>query len=388
MEIFEVLTQKDWQDFHRVPKLIYQQDPHWIAPLEGDIEAVFDPAVNEAFEEGEAACFVLRDEQGTLRGRIAAFIDHARNKIQQYPIGGIGFFECTEQQEYAFALFDHAAAWLQKRGAAVIDGPINFGEREKFWGLLVRGFAPPFLQENYNPPYYQRFFEAWGFIPFEQILTLTGASENIPVDRLHLVMERLRRRVKVETLSLDYRQLPKFASDFCVIYNAAFSKYGHFKPLKPSQVIKILKEAKPVADPQIMAITYFDGQPAAFCALLPEINELLKFANGRLTWWKIPVLLWKKWRKKSYAAKGIGFGIHPDFQNKGAYAAIVEFMATPRNKKRYPLMVLTTVRAHNHEAVSVYKKLGVEVERIHIAYRKPLKADIRVEPFEFTEKYR
>jgi len=48
---------------------------------------------------------------------------------------------------------------------------------------------------------------------------------------------------------------------------------------------------------------------------------------------------------------------------------------------------LTTVRAHNYEAVSVYRKLAVHVDRIHVAYRKPLKEGIPVEPFEFTEAY-
>jgi len=387
MNITEVKSRKGWQAFHKVPHLIYQDDPNWIAPLQGDIEAVFNPKLNEAFKNGEAACFVLQADDGSLLGRIAAFIDHERNEIQEHPIGGIGFFECVNDQSCAFALFEHAEQWLKEKGAEVIDGPINFGEREKFWGLLVKGFDPPLLQENYNPEYYRGFFEDWGFLPFEQILTFKGKSKDIPVQRFTRVVDRIRRNHKVETLSLDYSNLPKFTQDFCEIYNAAFSKYGHFKPIRPSQIEKILKEAKPVADPQVMAITYFDDRPAAFCALLPDINELLRFARGKLNWWKIPILLWKKARTKQFAAKGIGFGIHPDFQNKGAYPAILEFMATPRNMERYPLMVLTTVRAHNHEAVSVYKKLGVNVDRIHVAYRKPLKEDISIVPFEFTENY-
>ena len=387
MKFIEVTTPQHWRQFHAVPHIVYKNDPNWIAPLQGDVESVFLPQKNEAFNNGEAICFILLDDDGQLVGRIAAFIDYARNEIQKYPIGGIGFFECIYNQEYAFALFEKAADWLKAKGAEVIDGPINFGERDKFWGLLVKGFEAPFYQENYQPKYYREFFENWGFVPFEQIITFMGRSENIPVERMKSVMKRVRRNHKVETKSLDYSQLPRIANDFCEVYNAAFSKYGHFKPITPSQIIKLLTEARPVADPYIMNITYFDGQPAGFCALLPDINELIRFAKGKLTWWKLPILLWKRYRTKQYVAKGIGFGIHPEFQKKGAYPAIIEYIANERNIQRYPWMALTTVRAHNNDVISVYKKLGVGVGRIHVAFRKTLKDGIPIEPFKFTEEY-
>lgn len=387
MKFTEVQTAGDWKAFHTVPHIVYKDDPNWIAPLQGDVEAVFDPTVNDAFQKGDAACWVLRSDGGQLVGRVAAFIDHARNETQEHPIGGMGFFECVEEERYAFALFKKAEEWVRQKGAEVMDGPVNFGEREKFWGLLVKGFHPPLFQENYQPQYYRPYFEKWGFVPFEQILTFRGESNEIPVGRLKNVVQRLKQRYDIVTKDLDYAALPKYTRDFCEIYNAAFSKYGHFKPLQPAQVEKILLEAKPVADTRTLAITYFGGQPAAFCAVLPDINELLRFAKGKLTWWKIPVLLLKKAMKKQFIAKGIGFGIHPDFQHKGAYAVIVEHLANPQNIKRYPVMYLTTVRAHNHDAISVYNKLRVKVDRIHIAYRKTLKPGIAIEPFEFTEPY-
>lgn len=387
MKFTEVRSKQDWKDFHQVPHVVYKDDPNWIAPLQGDIEAVFDPTINDTFKDGEAACWVLRDDGGQLVGRVSAFVDHARNKIQEHPIGGLGFFECVNNRNYAFALFEKVKSWVQSKGATVLDGPVNFGEREKFWGLLVKGFYPPLFQENYQPEYYRAFFEDWGFIPFEQILTFRGESEDIPVKRLGNVVNRMKQRNNIVTRNLDYNNLEKYTQDFCEIYNAAFSKYGHFKPLEPEQVQKILLEAKPIADTHTLSISYFDDHPAAFCAVLPDINELLRFAKGKLSWWKIPILLLKKAMKKQFIAKGIGFGIHPDFQHKGAYAVIVEHMANERNVQRYPVMFLTTVRAHNFEAVGVYKKLNVDVDRIHVAYRKPLQDGIPIKPFEFTEGY-
>jgi hypothetical protein len=44
-----------------------------------------------------------------------------------------------------------------------MDGPINFGERDRWWGVLVEGFQPPVYGLNYNPRYYKELFENYGF---------------------------------------------------------------------------------------------------------------------------------------------------------------------------------------------------------------------------------
>lgn len=386
MQFIEVKDRKSWKLFHKAPHIVYKGDPNWICPLEKDVEAIFNPKFNKAFSDGEAVCYALLDETGRPAGRIAAFIDHERNKTQPQPIGGIGFFECLNDQRYAFALFDKAEQWLKERGVKIVEGPVNFGERDKFWGLLVKGFEPPLFQENYQPPYYRAFFEKRGFIPFEQILTLKGDTSNIPVERLGQLAERLKKRYNLTTKALDYAGLEKYAQDFCEVYNATFNQFRHFKPILPEQVVAILKEARPVADPNIMAMAYYEGKPAGFCALLPDINPLLKAAKGKLNWRTIPGFLLRKALAKQYNAKGIGFGILPEYRNKGVFAVIVDYMARPANRARYPFMYLTTVRAHNKDALGAYENLVVEVDRIHIAYRKPLEKGIEIIPFEFLVK--
>ena len=44
-----------------------------------------------------------------------------------------------------------------------MDGPINFGDRNSWWGLLVDGFHEPNYQIPYNPSYYQELFENYGW---------------------------------------------------------------------------------------------------------------------------------------------------------------------------------------------------------------------------------
>ncbi|MBK6949143.1 MAG: hypothetical protein IPH16_14765 [Haliscomenobacter sp.] len=385
MQIQEVKSPKSWAQFFKVTQRVYEGDPNWIDPLEVDIRTIFNPVKNVAWKNGVAKCFVLLDDQGKPAGRITAFMDREANKLQPHPIGGVGFFECIPNPDYAHALFREAEQFLRSEGAKIIEGPVNFGERDKYWGLLVKGFEPPLYMENYNPVYYQDYFLKEGFIPFEQILTYAGASKNIPFERLAAVAKRLKERQPMYVEGLDYDHLDKFATDFAEVYNASFSVFDHFHPVSPELVRNMMLQAKPIADPHIAALAYYDKKPAGFIALYPDINPLLKHAKGKLTPWNLLVFLIKKAFKKTYNAKGMGFGIHPEFQSKGIFALLMEYLCSARNVVRYPYMYLAGIRAHNFEIRSVYSKLNVEVNRVHVMFRKPLEEGLEIKPFPFME---
>ncbi len=381
--ILEVKQAPERKFFHQVPQRVYKNYPHWIAPLEQDIERIFDPATNRAFEHGEAALYVLLDDQGQPAGRIAAFVDHKKNEDVQFPLGGIGFFECIAQQDYMSALLEKAEAFLRERGVKAIDAIVNFGERDKFWGILSKGYdLPPLFQENYHPSYYLPFFEQAGYLPYEQILTMSGRIQEIPIGIFLKVAERIQKTNTIRVENFDFSQVDRFARDFAEIYNAAFADKPHFKPVEVHLVKKMMVEAKAILDPRLVCIAYWDEEPVGFVALFPDINPILKFAKGKLTWWRIPLFLLKK-RLANPDARGVAAGVKPDFQSKGVMACIVAHMY-PYNKHREGFK-LATVRSNNQQALSVYAKLGAKPEKAHISLRKPLDPGVVVESYPFVE---
>ncbi|MGZ5248453.1 MAG: hypothetical protein ACXWCR_15205, partial [Flavitalea sp.] len=167
MKLVEVTDSKTEKDFLMVNVLMNKGNPEYIRPLDKDIQEVFDPKKNKAFRFGKAIRWILKDESGQLIGRIAAFMNKKyRSAGDEFPVGGIGFFDCINDQQAANFLFDTAKKWLAEEGVEAMDGPINFGERDKWWGLLVKGFQSPLYNMNYNPPYYQELFENYGFQTF------------------------------------------------------------------------------------------------------------------------------------------------------------------------------------------------------------------------------
>ncbi|MCI1753894.1 MAG: hypothetical protein LKM36_13835 [Flavobacteriales bacterium] len=70
------------------------------------------------------------------------------------PPAACGFFECIDDQASADLLFDTARDWLKAQGMEAMDGPVNLGDRNMFWGLLIENFTDlPIYGTNYNPPY-------------------------------------------------------------------------------------------------------------------------------------------------------------------------------------------------------------------------------------------
>ena len=164
MHLVEVKDGQTGRDFLAVNRVINGNDPNYIQPLDKDILEVFDVKKNKAFRHGEATRWILKNDDGKLIGRIAAFVNKKyKNKGDDGPVGGIGFFDCINDQSAADMLFDVAKHWLLQRDMQAMDGPINFGERDRWWGLLVKGFEPPIYCLNFNPPYYQGLFENYGF---------------------------------------------------------------------------------------------------------------------------------------------------------------------------------------------------------------------------------
>ena len=164
MQLIEVTNATTAKEFIQTNVIICGKLPNYIRPLDKDVIEVFDKEKNKAFRFGEATRWILKDNDGQLIGRIAAFTNKKyRNKGDEIPVGGIGFFDCINDQNAADMLFDVAKHWLITKGIQAMDGPINFGERDRWWGLVTEGFQSPLYCMNYNPPYYKDLFETYGF---------------------------------------------------------------------------------------------------------------------------------------------------------------------------------------------------------------------------------
>lgn len=318
MQIIRVESGEDEKIFLRVAQELYHHDPKWIRPLDKDILDTFNPEKNKAFRFGKAARWVLLDESGKPAGRIAAFVNSKyKNKGDTGPAGGIGYFECINNQDGANLLFDNARHWLIKEGMETMDGPINFGERDRFWGLVTRGFMEPLYAMNYNPPYYAALFEEYGFKPFYHQICL-GLDPKAPLaQKIYDKHRQLAADPNNRAEHLRKKNLEKYARDFTDVYNAAWAGHGGLKEMSFQQAMMMFKKMKPVMDERIIWFAYHRNEPVALFVNLPDLNQWFRYLNGKFgLWQKLKFLGLKRFRPNKKFV-GIVFGVIPAWQGKG-----------------------------------------------------------------------
>lgn len=324
MRIIEVQTAQHKRLFLTVPVSLHQKNPAWIRPLDKDIEGIFDQTKNKAFRNGTCIRWLLLDSDHQPIGRIAAFVNKKyRNKGDDLPVGGIGFFECIDLQEAATLLFDTAKAWLTANGMEAMDGPINFGERDKWWGLVTKGFQQPLYCMNYNPPYYIELFENYGFQTFYKQLCF-GMHPRDPL--LPKFFERHAAITKDPNFSAQHlkkAELKKFAQDFCTVYNKAWAGHAGNKELPLPHCIKLFEQMKPVMDEKIIWFAYYKNDPIAIFINLPDLNQWFKYLNGQFNLFAKLKFLWKKATTPNKRFVGLVFGVVPEWQARGVDSYLI-----------------------------------------------------------------
>jgi hypothetical protein len=371
MKITEVTTPELARQFILVNVMLYKNDPHYIRPLDKDVNEVFDPSKNKAHVTGETRRWLLQDDAGRYIGRIAAYYNPKyRNKGDAFKVGGLGFFDCIHDQVAANLLFDTARDWLQSKGVEAMDGPINFGERDKWWGLVVEGFHPPLYGMNYNAPYYQELFENYGFKVFYNQYCWSLRVDMRVSDKFYEAHDRFINNPDVRAERINKNNLEKYARDFAVIYNKAWAKHEGNKEIRPAQALRIFKMMKPVMDEDIVWFTYHKEEPIAMWLNVPDLNQIFRHLNGQFNALAKLKFLWHKFMGSCTRFVGIVYGIVPEWQGTGVdYFMIIEASKIIQTKMRYKELELQWQGDFNPKMISISKNLGASMSRRLVTYR-------------------
>lgn len=375
MKIIEVDGPKQEALFLQAHVLLNSSNPNWIQPLDKDILEVFDRKKNKQLRGGDASRWVLVNKQGEPIGRIAAFDNSQyKNKGDKVPVGGIGFFDCINDQFAANLLFDIAKDWLQQRKYQAMDGPINLGDRDKWWGLLVEGFDAPIYGMNYNLPYYQSLWESYGFqVFYNQIcwgLSVSSDAHQLS-EKFYKAHQKFSSDPDFEVRHLKKNKLEAFAEDLATVYNAAWAQHEGNKEIKPAHALKLLQSMKPVLDEKLIWFVYHQGKPKAMWINLPDVNYFIKDLNGKFGLIQKLRFLLKKVFGRNEKFVGLVFGVVPEFQGTGIdYYMIVEAENQIKPSRSYKQLELYWQGDFNPKMLNISKNLGAQQIRKFITYRK------------------
>ena len=371
MKLIEVIDKKTRKQFLDVPRILYRNDEFWVCPLDRNIESIFNRDKNPFYSHGDAICWILTDDKEQLIGRVAAFLDEKKSKNFEQITGGMGFYECIDNIDAAFMLFDACKKWLEAKGVEAMDGPINFSENDNFWGLLVEGFIQPSYGVNYNFPYYKDQFEAYGFVTFyEQVSNYLFLERPFP-ERFWKIADRLMSRPEYQVRTFEYKNADKYIDDLISVYDKAWVFHEHFQPLEKKVVLENMKKAKPILEEKFIWFAYHNDEPIAFLVMLPDVNQILKRLNGKLHLWNKLRFLYYKWTKTITRTRITVMGVAPLYQRHGIESMIFKHMdITMKKHPQYKVIEMSWVGDFNTKMRALHEAVGGEFAMRHQTLRK------------------
>lgn len=372
-KLIEVTDKRSVKEFLKLPVRINKGDPNWIRPLDEDIEKVFHPIKNKLFKKGNAIRWILANDKNEIVGRIAAFYDRTTARKFDQPTGGCGFFECINEQEAANTLFDAAREWLKENKMEAMDGPVNFGSRELFWGCLADGFTEPIYNMPYNPAYYNDLFQNYGFKNYFNQYTyhravVPGVLDQVMYDQA----EHLKKNENYVFRNFESKKLEKYAEDFVTIFNEAWAVFPGVSPMRKAHGLALFKSLKPIHDSRAIIFGYYKERPIAFYIMVPDMYQVTRKFNGKLNFInKLRLVYEIRYRRSCTRLIGLVFGIVPEFQGKGVAAGIVkhfeDLIIDPKFK--YTDLEMNWIGDFNPGMMKLVDKIGGKIYKTHVTYR-------------------
>ncbi|WP_426752178.1 N-acetyltransferase [Myxococcus sp. Y35] len=373
VQVTPVRGEAERMQFIRLPYALYKNDPHWVAPLEMERRDFLDPKKNPFFEYGEVELFLAR--RGTeLVGRIAAIRNPRHMEIHGTKEGFFGLFECVNDAGIARALLDAAASWLRQRGMNAMLGPANFSSNQD-WGLLIEGFdSPPAVMMPHNPPYYLPLLEACGLTKAKDLYAFELSSSAQPPEKVVRISEKIRQREGVIVRPVDMKNLDAEVKRIRDIYNSAWEKNWGFVPFTDAEFDHLAKELKTVVRPELALMAEVQGEPVAFSLTVPDANQAIRAANGRLTTFGLPIGL----VKLALASRRINrlrliiLGIKEGYRRRGLDAIL--YLDTLRTAKRlgYVGGEISWTLEDNHLVNRAIESMGAQRSKTYRVFQRAL----------------
>lgn len=369
IDVVPVRTTDEREAFIRLPWSLYRGRDAWVPPLLGDMRGRTDPDRHPFYGHSDARLY-LALRGGRPVGRIAAI--HNRNHVAFHdePAGFFGFFESVDDADVSEALFEAAAGWLRDRGLEVMRGPTSYSTNEES-GLLVEGFErPPAILMPYNPRYYEGLVTGAGF---EEAATLVAyhLADNSPPDWLERISGRVRERTGVRIRPLRMSEFERELERIQAIYNAAWERNWGFVPMTDAEFEHMADELEPVLEPDLALIAEdASGEPVGFSLALPDLNQAIRHANGRLFPFGLLKILWHA--RRIQLARVITLGLVEEYRGRGVDGLL--YLETFRNGAEHGITEgeFSWVLEDNEPMRKPLERMGARVYKRYRIYDRPL----------------
>ena len=374
--IVPVETKAQWRDFHHLPFTVYADDPNWVPPLLLERQFHFSPKHNPYFQHATAAFFLAYRGNRPV-GRITAQVDRLHQERHRDATGHFGFIEALDDPEVFAALLAAAEGWLRAQDMRRAVGPVSFS----LWdqpGLLVDGFGtPPYVMMNHHRPYYADRITLTGYVPAEDLIAYRYGPD-ADTTKLEKLLARATRGVEISlrTIRMDKAHFRDEVAMLLDIINDAWSDNWGYVPMTQAEIDDLAGILRLLLRPGDVAIAEYQGQPAAFAAIFPNLNEAIRDMRGRLLPFNWIKLLWRMKVRRPKTARMPMMGVRKALQATPVGAALSLSVIRSVREFNFSRGVvdseLSWILARNSRVRHVIEMVGGVPYKTYRLYEKPL----------------
>jgi hypothetical protein len=242
-------------------------------------------------------------------------------------------------------------------------------------GILVEGFEhrAAMSMMGWNPPYYAALLEQAGYAPFKHYYSARLERDTFRMpERVRGLAEKVLARGRFRLLEFRRkRDLLAIAPRLGQIYNTAIAaSHPDSYPYTEGELAQVIRQFSQVAEPGLIKVIAYDGQPAGFVFGFPDLSAALQRARGRLAPWNLLDLAVEYRRTDSLIINGAG--ILPEYQGLGGNALLYHTLERTANTGRFRSAEMTQIADTTSLMLADMQTLGGEVHKTHRLYKREL----------------
>jgi GNAT superfamily N-acetyltransferase len=370
VDISPVRGSRDLEAFIRLPETIYKDDKTFVPMLRSSERKMLDPKRNPFYLHAEAEHFLARRD-GRLVGRISAIRNRAHEEFHQERTGFFGYFDVEDDVEAARALLKAAEDWLRPKGLERVRGPVNPSTNDPC-GTLIEGFKwAPFVLMTGNPPYTPGLIESAGYARAKDLLAYFLMGTEAAQEKVRKVAAEVRSRGDVTLREFDLSRFEEELALVMELYNDAWSKNWGFVPMTQEEIRFAAEDLRAIVLPELSFFAFLNGKPVGFAFALPDINQSLKRAKGKLFpfgW----IYFLKPMLRKIPVFRILALGVRKEHQQLGIGTLFYERYIEMSLQRGYRGAELSWILEDNELMNRPLRNMGAKAYKKYRLYEKSL----------------
>jgi GNAT superfamily N-acetyltransferase len=254
-------------------------------------------------------------------------------------------------------------------------GPFNL-DREDSRGILIEGRdRPPAILCGHHPPYYQIFFERYGFEKNGE----DGLAYAIDIDLNNPKIQRLSRLADMvrqkhsefKVRGANIKDMNNEINRIVHLQNEGLKHFPDFVPYTRSDIEAMILPLIPLVDMELVLFAEVDGKPAGFFPGVPNFNEVVIHLNGlRYPWDYLRYLKYRNIKPKCIAIKSVV--VPPEYWDTGVAILLFDEMAKRAAARGFQWADLSLTGESNVDTRPLALHAGAKVYKRYRFYKKNL----------------